>query len=684
VQVVPFTHLAAAVGYLALSLLLLVHSRRAAPVLALVAACAATGAWALAAGLAGGRAPLAPVAAVLDLVRLVAWLGFLVAALRAGRPSAAAREPARIAIVALAILGPGLLALEGVRASGGELGFAAGVAARLALAIAGIVCVEALYRQARGAAAWRVRYLCLGAGAILLHELVLWSDALLFRRVDSLLDGSRGAVGLVALPLVAVAAARNAAWSTDLRLARRAVLHGAVLVAVGAYLVALAAAGEVLRRSGVEWGRLLAPALLLAGLVGLALVVSSRPTRLRIREALARYLFTHRHDYREQWRRFDTALAGSAGDANLAARSLDALADLVGSSSAGLWLCERGEFRRVALLGDPAPSPSAFRSERLAEELARGDAAILAVAGAPRGSPDGKDREWLPAWLRAWPGSWLLVPLVAGDGPTGMAVLGWTPRAGGLPAEDEELLRSAAHRTATALAAERAARELDEGRRFQEISRRSTFLAHDLRNLANELGIALANARRHIHRPEFQREMLATMESSVAEMQRLLDKLAERAPAPPPAAATDFRDLLRRSLAARLVASARVRLEFEGDEPILVAADPDRLASMSGHLVQNAIEAAGPSGHVTVRLMRSGASSVFEVEDDGPGMSAETVQERLRRPFGSSKRGGLGVGLHECRELARELGGELAIDSEPGRGTIARLLLPASPAAPAD
>jgi signal transduction histidine kinase len=88
------------------------------------------------------------------------------------------------------------------------------------------------------------------------------------------------------------------------------------------------------------------------------------------------------------------------------------------------------------------------------------------------------------------------------------------------------------------------------------------------------------------------------------------------------------------------------------------------------------VDAAGPEGHISVRLRRDGDQAIFEVEDDGPGMSRELIREHLSHPFGSSKPGGFGLGLFECRELARALGGELAIDSEPGRGTVARLRLP--------
>jgi len=166
------------------------------------------------------------------------------------------------------------------------------------------------------------------------------------------------------------------------------------------------------------------------------------------------------------------------------------------------------------------------------------------------------------------------------------------------------------------------------------------------------------------------------MEDSVAAMQRLLDKLAERRPESQVSEPIDFAELVCNSLRGRLTARPPVRLDLGEPSELPIAADADRLVSMSGHLIQNAVDAAGPEGHISVRLRRDGDAAIFEVEDDGPGMSRELIREHLTHPFGSSKPGGFGLGLFECRELARALGGELAIDSEPGRGTIARLRLP--------
>jgi signal transduction histidine kinase len=194
--------------------------------------------------------------------------------------------------------------------------------------------------------------------------------------------------------------------------------------------------------------------------------------------------------------------------------------------------------------------------------------------------------------------------------------------------------------------------------------------------LANELTLILANARRHLTNPEFQRDLLLSMEDSVRSMQRLLDKVAQRRKDEPASKPVDFEALVKNALRARGTGATRLEYARRGAEPLPITCDGERLASMSGHLIQNAIEAAGASGHVTVRLGRNGDDVVLEVEDDGPGMAPDVLRDRLRHPFQSSKPGGFGLGLFECRQLSQELGGELVVTSAVGRGTLARLRLP--------
>ncbi len=672
------SHLLCALIYLLLALLLAAHSQRRVPVLALVAACAVTGLWALAIVVGTASLLRLPVAVfdALDALRLLAWIAFLGTAYRAGLPAGA--TPARgLRWGAAAAAGIGIFLVGHAVASSavsprpaGGAWFLAGLYARLPLAIAGLMLAETLAKQARVGGIQRVTYLCLGVGGVLGYDLFVWSEALLFQRVDPLLTAARGAVGVLAAPLIALAAARNSTWATQINVSRRAVLDTATLIGVGVYLLLLAATATALRASGTDWGRLLQGIFVFGGLLLLAVISFSPPARSFLKLRLSRYLFTHRHDYREQWQRLAEALSPSpSGEASLAIRVLDALGGIVGSQGGGVWLRDADTFGLAAARGLPREAGDEPAGGAFADWLHAHRDGIVELDAARPGA------EQLPKWLRAWEHAWLVIPLVQRE-LLGFAVLARAPGRGALHREDEELLRTAAYHASSYLSAELKTRRLEEARRFEQLSRGMAFIAHDLRNLANELTLALSNARAHIQKPEFQRDLILSMEDSVAAMQRLLDKLAERRPELSAPERNDFAGLVRSSLRGRVFARPPLHLDLDGQLELPIVGDADRLVSVSGHLVQNAVDAAGPEGHVAVRLRREGEAAILEVEDDGPGMSQEMIRERLSHPFRSTKAGGLGLGLFECRELARELGGELSIDSTLGRGTVVRLRLP--------
>jgi putative PEP-CTERM system histidine kinase len=678
------TNLLCAALYLGLGVLLAAHSERRTPVFVLIGASAATGLWALSVALdSGTRLDLGLTVPLLRACHPAAWVLFLVVAYRAGLPAGESPRLSSWMLTAAATAWVFLLgteALSGGISPGGSKGGSLIVAlsARLLLAMAGLVLLESLLRESSHEARARIKYLCVGVGGLLGYELFLASEALLLRRLDPGLEGSRAAVAVIAAPLIALAAARNPSWSTRLNLARRAVLHSAVLVGAGIYLLALAAAGTLVRVVGGDWARMFQATLFFSGLMLLVVLFSSAGTRALIRRRFSSYLFTHRHDYRETWQRFTKALAGDSAGQSLQERAFRAVAGVVDSPGGGLWFRESDLFVLLAGSWVPEDAREEPTEDRLIAELESRGERILDL-GEPADPASARNAGWLPEWLRRWTSAWVLIPLVHRKQVIGFIVLTRPPLRSGLDPEDEELLQTVACHVASHLAEEHNTRALEETRRFEEVSRSMAFIAHDLRNLANELALTLSNARKHVAKPEFQRDLLLTMEESVASMQRLLERLKAGKAAPGSSAPTDLTQLIGDSLRARCLGDEPVELELERGMPLRVAGDPDRLVAMCGHLIQNAVEAAGPDGHVTVRLRRDGDSSVFEVVDDGPGMTPEAARDRLFHPFRSSKPQGLGIGLYECHRLARELGGQLAIESTPGRGTTARLRLPLAP-----
>ena len=109
-----------------------------------------------------------------------------------------------------------------------------------------------------------------------------------------------------------------------------------------------------------------------------------------------------------------------------------------------------------------------------------------------------------------------------------------------------------------------------------------------------------------------------------------------------------------------------------------VRMDHDALASVLLHLVRNAQDATPADGRIGIRLSRGERELVITVSDNGCGMDAVFIRDRLFRPFDSTKGPtGMGIGVYQARHIVRLAGGELDVSSEPGAGTTFTVRLPA-------
>jgi Signal transduction histidine kinase len=117
------------------------------------------------------------------------------------------------------------------------------------------------------------------------------------------------------------------------------------------------------------------------------------------------------------------------------------------------------------------------------------------------------------------------------------------------------------------------------------------------------------------------------------------------------------------------------RLEIEGALPAWVRADERRLRQVLINLLGNAVKFTA-AGRVRLRLRYARQMALFEVQDSGPGMSAQEL-ERVFEPFerGSAGGGGSGLGLTIARMLVILMGGELTARSAPGQGSAFSLKL---------
>lgn len=675
----------ALVAYLAFAVRVAMGSQVNPRARLLLAALLATALWAalcLPVGLApsGGGSVAADIA---DVVRYGAWYAFLWHLMKSDRaeptPVSAVSRSAFVAVGAILVASVLLGSGPQFELNADATQFRAGFLLRLVLAVFGLALTEQVLRRVQPRMRWGIKPLAVALAGVFGLEILFYADAALFNQLDADLWVSRGLANVIVLPFIALATARNTGWTVDLHLSRRAVFHSSALLVSGAFLIAIAGAGYVVRFFGGAWGRALQIELLFAATLFVVLVASSGRFRSRLKVFVSKHFFSYRYDYREEWLRFTQTLSAEGAPQNLQVRTIVALADLVESPAGVLFMKEanrgfvasdRWNIASVDAVDLPN-SPLAVFLEQTGW--------IVSIPECRR-EPARYQGLALPAWVDALASPWLVVPLISGTEMLGFVVL-MTPRTAiDVDWEIRDLLKTASRQAASYLGQVRASEALIEARKFDAFNRMSAFVVHDLKNLIAQLTLMLRNAQRHRDNPAFQADMLTTVEHVVERMNGLMLQLRTGSSQPVDSPRhVDLNAVVRRVCAAK--AGAPVAIDVESDGALAGVAHEDRLEHVIGHLLQNAIDASTPPARIRVAVEPRGAEAIIVVHDRGRGMTPDFVRDRLFKPFETTKSSGMGIGVYESVQYVSSIGGRIAIDSEVGTGTTVEVCLPRSDAA---
>ena len=417
--------------------------------------------------------------------------------------------------------------------------------------------------------------------------------------------------------------------------------------------------------------------LILATGVPMGLMLFSERLNARLRVYVSKHFLPFRYDYREEWLRLIDTLVSPDSKALLPERAIRGVAQIVGSPAGVLWMRTRD--------GGAFTATAGWNTRALPEERILPDDPALAFM---------LERQWTidtaelarrpelygglrrPEWLASFPEGLLIVPLISNETLIGLIVLFQSSSAFRLTFEEIDLLRTSGRQVAAFLAQYDADQRLAEGRQFEAFNRLTAFVMHDLKNLIAQQSLMVQNAARHKGNPAFFEDAMATIDNSVARMNKLLQQLQGGETVGP-------RQRVRvAATAADAIERCRSRepapeLVDESDE-VSVWIDRERLTTVLAHLIRNAQEATPRDGHVTVRVAQADGSAVIEIADDGCGMDPEFVRDRLFRPFDTTKGSkGMGIGAYQARMFVADSGGSLRVESEPGHGTRFFIRLPA-------
>ena len=225
----------------------------------------------------------------------------------------------------------------------------------------------------------------------------------------------------------------------------------------------------------------------------------------------------------------------------------------------------------------------------------------------------------------------------------------------------------------------------EESRQFESFIRLSAMLTHDLKNAIEGLSLTVSNMERHFDNPQFRSDAMKGLTSATDKLKALVARLARpltslsgehKRPAN-----VDLVPILQRVIAAHAEPlRSKHKIVTRLPQSLFALVDAARIEEVMENLVLNAIEAMDEAGTITIEAGQTpNGAPAFSVSDTGRGMSKTFIDTRLYRPFSTTKKTGIGLGLYTCREVIQASAGSIEVNSVEGAGTTFRVVLPSIP-----
>lgn len=551
---------------------------------------------------------------------------------------------------------------------------------------------EGTWRSAENSARRRVKYALLGlTGAFIFQGYVL-TLALLFRGIDASLLAARSVAFLVAVLLLMRAVIRERLLNVDIYVGREVAYASFTLLGAGVYLVAIGLLFKALQIAHVQLNLFVMSAGVFLMLFLLGVGLTNETARQRLRAFVDRNFYTHKHDYRAQWERFSAHISGALEREAAAERIVDFVGDVFYAEKVALLLTD-SDARRVALclirdaqgIKERLHPSTASLSATLRDWLRHGELRRQV------------DRSSVPtlfdevASLLPPPASFLpdlCVPLRVENTVLGLMAVGKKRVEKGYDREDVELLTTLSRQIGVVLLNVQLAEELATAKEMESFHKLTSFVLHDVKNCIAMLSLLMQNAERNFHNPEFQRDALSTIRSTVSKMQGLIQRLAEtrtlgRVNLQPSVQPVNLRQVVEDCVErVRASLAPSVHLESCVNGVPEVRGEAESLQKVITNLLLNAVEAVNGRGEIVVHSACGPEGVKIIVSDNGCGMSAEFIEKRLFQPFASTKPKGLGIGLYQCKAIVEAHGGCIEVESAEGKGTTVTVTLPLPPSSP--
>ncbi len=540
--------------------------------------------------------------------------------------------------------------------------------------------LERTFRSSTGSMRWQVKFLVLGLGAIFSVRIYTASQAILFSTFHSTLNLLQTGALIIACILILVSLIRSKILNMNIYLSNTFFYRSLTIFMVGIYLILVGISVKVIPHFKTIPHIPVEALFIFLSFVGLTIFLLSDKMKMGLRLFINRHIQRPRYDYREKWREFTRRTTYLLDVRSYSSNVVKMVSETFHSSSVTIWLLD--EFKEHLLLGS-----STFLSEGQGRSLSLANQKgkeFLSLLMDQKKILDLHDPESVR--IRAFKenhGDLLkeakiryCAPLIVGQEMIGMMTLNDRMTGEDFSIEDFELLKTFADQTAVHLLNLRLTENLKKLKEAEAYQTMSAFIMHDLKNLASSLSLTLQNLPAHFENLEFRQDALRLLQQSLSKingMTQHLSMLSKKIELK--RTEVNLNDLILSTLSD---SNGGPDISIVHDLRPLPKAyiDPEQVQKVLTNLILNAREAIGGRGEIRVATEQRDGAALITIGDNGAGMSKQFMEESLFKPFKTTKRQGMGIGLFQSKLIVDAHGGRIEVESEEGKGSVFRVFLP--------
>ena len=537
----------------------------------------------------------------------------------------------------------------------------------LAYLVIALINLEVTFVNTTRTSRWKIKFELLGAGAFLAVLILYYSEALIFRTINMQLVPTRSLLLVVAVAMMAYSRLKRGS-GVKVYVSQQMARKSAVLFAVGIYIISFGLAGEGMKYFGDGFQRaMIMAAVVLAGL-GLLVILLSETVKRKVTVFIHKNFYHNKYDYRTQWLKFTERLSSSQTSEELLCSIVSEFCDTFGMGTGALFTLnkERDTYQHIVGVSMDAADIT-FSVNDPAFECLAGGSWIVDLRDNTVITEDERHRAFFKEHDACF-----IIPLFMNEGVDGFIILGRPFNSNEIYRyEDYDLMRTLAKQTSSALMKLRLSDQLACSRELAAIGKVSAFVMHDLKNLVFTVSLLLENTQEHITEPAFQNDLLKSLGNTVINMRTIISRLKHL----PEKSSLQLApvDLLQMARETAAMVNGTV-LDVTG-EHVIAEADREELQKVALNLMLNAVEATDGSTPVRVEVGENG-SPFIRVKDEGCGIPAAFMKHVLFKPFTSTKKQGMGIGLYQSRQIIEAHGGRIEVVSTIDQGSEFTVWLP--------